>query len=258
MSTKNSSTPKQLLDYSRSSNDILIERDLNKLKIIVISWLVCLQTSQCKDHKKMILKVIILFVAIFAFSQCLNENEGASIDKCKDRRVDFKIFDKSYFVNVYLDDINHPVSWPEARAACQSYCTDLMSINYEEEFIVMKDVMEQLQLDYFWTSGHVCEKEQCDDESYPININGWRWLDLNERMPPTNETPPGWSFNPWSQTGFKKLPQPDNAEIKVTNTNESCLAILHNVYSDGIKFHDVACYHEKDFICEYYTEDADY
>jgi hypothetical protein len=28
------------------------------------------------------------------------------------------------------------------------------------------------------------------------------------------------------------------------------LAILNNFYNDGIKWHDVACNHEKPFICE--------
>lgn len=52
------------------------------------------------------------------------------------------------------------------------------------------------------------------------------------------------------KTGFKSTPQPDNAEFDVNQKNESCLAVLHNVYHDGIKFHDVACYHKKYFICE--------
>ena len=29
-----------------------------------------------------------------------------------------------------------------------------------------------------------------------------------------------------------------------------CLAILNNVYNDGIKWHDVACHHRKPTICE--------
>ena len=47
-----------------------------------------------------------------------------------------------------------------------------------------------------------------------------------------------------------KVNQPDNAEFYVNGKNESCLAVLHNVYDDGIKFHDVACYHRKSFVCE--------
>lgn len=44
--------------------------------------------------------------------------------------------------------------------------------------------------------------------------------------------------------------QPDNAEHKLNTTPEDCLALLHNVYKDGIKFHDVACYHPKATVCE--------
>lgn len=32
--------------------------------------------------------------------------------------------------------------------------------------------------------------------------------------------------------------------------DESCLSILNNFYSDGIKWHDVACHHLKPFVCE--------
>ncbi len=33
------------------------------------------------------------------------------------------------------------------------------------------------------------------------------------------------------------------------NLDEGCLAILNNLYDDGIKWHDVACYHKKPIIC---------
>ncbi|XP_071536177.1 uncharacterized protein [Panulirus ornatus] len=41
-------------------------------------------------------------------------------------------------------------------------------------------------------------------------------------------------------------PQPDNSE----KGGEHCLAVLNNFYKDGIKWHDVACYHEKPIVCE--------
>ncbi|KAG5668153.1 hypothetical protein PVAND_016105 [Polypedilum vanderplanki] len=53
-------------------------------------------------------------------------------------------------------------------------------------------------------------------------------------MPPTNKIPPGWTFNPWSHTGHKNCQQPDNAEFDLFRRNESCLAVLHNVYDDGL------------------------
>lgn len=67
---------------------------------------------------------------------------------------------------------------------------------------------------------------------------------------PPNRLPRGWNYNPWSRTGHKKIPQPDNAEYDINQTSESCLSVLNNVYNDGIAWHDVACYHEKPVICE--------
>lgn len=58
------------------------------------------------------------------------------------------------------------------------------------------------------------------------------------------------SWQPWSYTGNNKRPQPDNAELAINGTPESCLAVLNNVYKDGLHWHDVACYHPKAFVCE--------
>ena len=32
--------------------------------------------------------------------------------------------------------------------------------------------------------------------------------------------------------------------------DEACLAVLNNFYADGVVWHDIACYHEKFFVCE--------
>ena len=46
-------------------------------------------------------------------------------------------------------------------------------------------------------------------------------------------------------------PQPDNREqIQQNGGEEACLAVLNNFYGDGIKWHDVACHHEKPIVCE--------
>ncbi len=44
--------------------------------------------------------------------------------------------------------------------------------------------------------------------------------------------------------------QPDNREEREGGETESCVAVLNNFYGDGIKWHDVACTHEKPIICE--------
>ena len=50
--------------------------------------------------------------------------------------------------------------------------------------------------------------------------------------------------------GHLKIPQPDNAEEDINGSRESCLGLLNNIYNDGIKWHDIACYHPKPFMCE--------
>lgn len=50
--------------------------------------------------------------------------------------------------------------------------------------------------------------------------------------------------------GHFKKNQPDNAEYKLNGNKEDCISIIHNSYKDGIKFHDIACYHPKSIICE--------
>jgi len=105
---------------------------------------------------------------------------------------------------------------------------------------------------YIWTSGRLCDFKGCENrrDLEPKNIYGWFWSATRQKMAPTNQVPSSFGFNPWSQTGHKKVRQPDNAEFEINGTNESCLAVLNNVYNDGIAWHDVACYHEKPFICE--------
>jgi hypothetical protein len=40
------------------------------------------------------------------------------------------------------------------------------------------------------------------------------------------------------------------ASVVGQGEDEACLAVLNNFYADGVKWHDIACYHEKPFICE--------
>jgi hypothetical protein len=172
-------------------------------------------------------------------------------EKCRNRPVDFTINGSNYFFSGFQPTLkNRKVSWSEAREICRTYCMDSISINTQKEFDVVKRILEENLVDYVWTSGHECWPNECDSKSQPKNINGWLWMDTKERIPATNKIAKGWKFNPWSQTGFLKRPQPDNAEFTVNRKNESCLGVLHNVYNDGIKFHDVACYHKKEFFCE--------
>ena len=106
-------------------------------------------------------------------------------------------------------------------------------------------------LDYIWTSGRLCDFKGCDREDLqPVNVNGWFWTGSNKKIPPTNSTPPTWSYQPWSPTGHLKIPQPDNAEEDINGSKESCLGLQNDIYSDGVAWHDIACYHPKPFMCE--------
>ena len=73
-------------------------------------------------------------------------------------------------------------------------------------------------LPYIWTSGRLCNFKGFDREDLqPARVNGWFWSGSGVKMAPTNSTPPGWSYQPWSYTGHKSqfadkdVPQPDNA-----------------------------------------------
>ncbi|XP_071535617.1 P-selectin-like [Panulirus ornatus] len=144
---------------------------------------------------------------------------------------------------------NHERDWLDARNICRKHCQDLVSIETEDESKFVTDSIQQSNVKYIWTSGRKCNFDGCDrPDLQPIIINGWFWSGSNERIAPTNGTS-GW-VGEWSQTGGAGLKQPDNREFGETKTDEACLAILNNFYSDGIKWHDVACHHTKPWICE--------
>nr|CAD7203898.1 unnamed protein product [Timema douglasi] len=147
---------------------------------------------------------------------------------------------------------NAKLDWLDARNVCREYCMDLVTIETQEENNLVFTLIQKGDVPYIWTSGRLCDFKGCENrrDLEPKNVFGWFWSATRQKMAPTNQVPASFNFNPWSQTGHKKVRQPDNAEFDINGTNESCLAVLNNVYSDGISWHDVACYHEKPFICE--------
>ncbi|EFX83761.1 hypothetical protein DAPPUDRAFT_301656 [Daphnia pulex] len=141
--------------------------------------------------------------------------------------------------------------WLDARNLCRKHCMDAISIETVEENDMVLDILEKQKLPYVWTSGRLCNFKGCDREDLqPVLINGWFWSGSGVKLAKTNETPAGWGYQPWSATGHFKRPQPDNAEFEINETKESCLGVLNNVYKDGIKWHDIGCYHTKAVICE--------
>ena len=140
---------------------------------------------------------------------------------------------------------------------CREYCMDLVSLETPSENDLIQDFLLENDLPYIWTSGRLCNFAGCDrDDLQPVAVNGWFWSGSGVKMAPTNSTPPGWSYQPWSPTGHKTaieghmVAQPDNAEFDINGSAEACMGILNDIYSDGIKWHDIACYHSKPFIYE--------
>lgn len=129
---------------------------------------------------------------------------------------------------------------------------DLVSIETQEENNLIFRLIQQNDAPYIWTSGRLCDFKGCENRSdlEPKTVNGWFWSATRGKIPATNQTPTGWTYSPWSKSGHKKTPQPDNAEFDINGTVESCLSVLNNVYGDGIAWHDIGCYHEKPFVCE--------
>lgn len=107
--------------------------------------------------------------------------------------------------------------------------------------------MEDYTIPYLWTSGRLCASGKCQIED---RVTTWKWLGSQKAIPAGPEIPNSWSRRPWSPTGHFKRIQPDNAEYPLNGNTEDCLALLYNVYKDGIKWHDVACYHPKSIVCE--------
>lgn len=187
-----------------------------------------------------------------AFAAIFHSNHGIpDYETCENRPIDFTIDGRNYFYSGhYADTAGFIYSWSEARKKCQKYCMDTVSFETQKEFEVVKEMFEDELIDYIWTSGHVCDTPKYLNDPKFQPPNNWYWELNGVQLPATDRIARGWTFNPWSRTGYNDVPQPDNAELEVNGKNESCLAMLHNVYGDGITLHDVACYHKKAFVCE--------
>jgi len=145
---------------------------------------------------------------------------------------------------------SHERDWLDARNICRKHCQDLVSLEDADEARAIENAVARDNVRYIWTSGRLCDFDGCDDASLqPKNINGWFWSGSNERMPAT-DTKISQNYPNWSHTGGLGTKQPDSRENKEGSGEESCMGILNNFYQDGIKWHDVACLHEKPWVCE--------
>lgn len=174
---------------------------------------------------------------------------------CATRPKQWKFGNHWYF---FSWDQDHPdlkgrkVDWLEARNQCRLRCMDAVGMETREENDMIFEFVRSRNLSYIWTSGRLCDFKGCDEREdlKPIKVLGWFWSNTNTKMAPTNKPPPNWGYQPWSDKGHTGGPQPDNAEFDINQTSESCLGVLNNIYKDGIKWHDIACYHKKPFVCE--------
>ncbi|XP_037773794.1 uncharacterized protein LOC119569901 [Penaeus monodon] len=96
-----------------------------------------------------------------------------------------------------------------------------ISIETRQEDSLVREAITEDHLPWIWTSGQ-------------IKNHGFAWASGEEFV----------GLN-WSHTGGNHRPQPDNREGM-----RNCLGVLNNVYDDGIKWHDIACHHDKAIICE--------
>jgi len=167
-------------------------------------------------------------------------------------------------------------SFGEAADWCKERCMSLVSLETEGEWFEIRRRMVKEKAPFIWTSGHICDSdERCSTtpELQPLLLNGWFWSGSGARIGTANKIQEGWTTNPWGTNGLcsragpacKAYPghegvrQPDNAEERlkeliksdtVLGEKESCLALATGLWQDETVWNDIACYHEKQWICE--------
>ncbi|XP_071547458.1 uncharacterized protein [Panulirus ornatus] len=229
-----------------------------------------LDGATCQLGRMRVLVALVLLVAAAAPQTTKPQNTGTllalpELEYCLERPKQWQFGNHFYFFSWDLNDPDFlevdpqtgvkkgvKVNWLEARNLCRRYCMDAVGMESEDENSMIFDFMTKRNITYIWTSGRLCDFTGCKEREdlHPLNVYGWFWSNTNTKMAPTSSTPPGWAYQPWSDKGHFGGPQPDNAEFQINNTTESCMAVLNNIYKDGMKWHDIACYHKKPVICE--------
>ena len=174
------------------------------------------------------------------FSNVLSQQEEFDLELCRSRPSHWRNNQHDYLFSGLLDlgeGLDYPtLSWEEARAFCRKRCMDLVSVEFESEFRLVRKNLNEVGARSVWTSGHICDhsvSERCytDEGVQPRRVNGWFWSGSGRRLPPTNSTGKGWTANPWSSEG----PQPDNKEGREGGAEEACIAFQDST------FHDLPC-----------------
>lgn len=201
---------------------------------------------------KATISILVTFFC-FGLKEIRAQNEGKlalpELRLCEQRIRQAEFNGSWYFFSwEYEPTKDLKVTWFQARNICRRHCMDTVSLESTEENNWIKERLISGGKRYTWTSGRKCNFDGCDREDLqPLIKNGWFWSGSGVRIGPTDNRLNG----DWSSTGGAGKPQPDNREFTVTGENdEACLAVLNNFYADGVVWHDIACYHEKYFICE--------
>ena len=126
-------------------------------------------------------------------------------------------------------------TWNQAAGECKRLGLRLVSLasKQKEQEINRRIASAGRKVEFYWTSGQrLSEGGQ------------FVWND-GKQTPVCNRGQQGCYKN-WGPTGGAGRPQPDNRE-----GGENCLAVLNDFYSgEGIVWHDIACHHQKHFVCE--------
>jgi len=130
---------------------------------------------------------------------------------------------RSYFLS-WKEGQNH-FSWSQARNYCSGKGMRIVSLDSTAKKEHFLQLVQSEGVTFMWAGGQISS-----DKRTLTWENGSR------------ETIARGS-HPWSFAGLRG-PQPDG------QGSEDCLALLNNLYNDGVKFHDVGCSHDKSTVCE--------
>lgn len=158
------------------------------------------------------------------------------LDKCNKRFRETDYKGRNFFYSGNDPELKDKrLDWLDSRNTCRERCMETVTFDSQEKFDFFKTYIEKQNISFFWTSGRLCDFDGCEGrwDLLPKRVKGWLWSATQEQLADTNKTPPGkkieilmnnwnkltdeirfhlgWSYQPWSFTGVRKKPQPDNA-----------------------------------------------
>jgi len=130
---------------------------------------------------------------------------------------------RSYLLS-WKEGQNH-FSWSQARSYCSRKGMRIVSLDSTAKKEHFLGLLASQGVTYMWTGGRISSDKRT------LTWENGRGETITRGR------------HPWSFAGLRG-PQPDG------QGSEDCLAILNNLYNDGVKFHDVGCSHDKPTVCE--------